>query len=250
MFSTSAILIGLLATFIIGLSKTALPGAALIAVPMIATIVEGRLVAGTVLPVLLVADCFAISWYRQFARWDLLRPLSTWIAVGFATGISFFVAVGAAEGAVETAIGVTILAVVAMQLSRMVRSTPVEPTATGARAYGVAGGFMTFVSNSAGPVMNSYLAGLRLSKQEMVGTAAWFYFAVNVSKIPFYLALGRWSDGGAFFTQQSLAYDAAIVPGVILGVLFGRKVFHRIPQRQFLLVVLVLSAVGGLKLII
>ena len=77
--------------------------------------------------------------------------------------------------------------------------------------YGSAGGFTTFVSNTAGPIMNTYLVRLGLDKHEMIGTSAWFYFVVNVTKVPVYLALGAWSAGGHFFTAESLAYDLVLV---------------------------------------
>ncbi|MEE9416547.1 MAG: sulfite exporter TauE/SafE family protein [Acidimicrobiales bacterium] len=249
MFTAAAILTGLAAAFIIGFSKTALPGAALIAIPMIATVVEGRLVPGASLPILLAGDVFAVAWYRRHTRWDLLRPLSLWVGVGFALGVTFFIQVGAATRSLEITIGLIVLLMVVLQVYKMragnERSDPDSPAAP----YGIAGGFTTFVSNSAGPVMNTYLASLRLSKEELVGTTAVFYFVVNLAKIPFYLALGEWSDGGRFFTWDSLSYGALVVPGVLVGVVLGRRVFGIIPQRAFLFLVLVLSGLGAIKLL-
>ena len=106
------------------------------------------------------------------------------------------------------------------------------------------------MSNSAGPVVNTYMVGLGLGKDEQVGTSAWFYFAVNLSKIPFYVALGAWTTGGAFFTGESLLWDLAMVPAVVVGVYVGRAVFRHIPQQTFVVLVLVLSAAGGIKLLI
>ncbi|HTH05990.1 MAG TPA: hypothetical protein VL916_08970, partial [Ilumatobacteraceae bacterium] len=64
MFTTEAIVIGAIAAVVVGFSKTAIPGAGLLAVPLVASIVQGRLIAGASLPLLLVADVFAVSWYR------------------------------------------------------------------------------------------------------------------------------------------------------------------------------------------
>jgi uncharacterized membrane protein YfcA len=250
-FTTEAIIVGVIASLVVGLSKTALPGAGLLAVPLVATVVEGRLIAGASLPLLMVADVFAVTWYRHHTRWDLLRPLATWVGVGFAVGIAFFVAVGDSVRVIDVAIGVIVLAMVALQLWRMWRRRPPEPaTATDAAVYGSAGGFTTFVSNSAGPVMNTYLVGLGLGKAELVGTSAWFYFAVNVSKIPFYLALGAFTAGGPFFTGETLLWNLTLVPAIVAGVYLGRAVFRHIPQQTFVVAVLVLSAAGGLQLIV
>jgi uncharacterized protein len=249
-FTPEAIIVGIIAALVVGLSKTALPGAGLLSVPLIAMIVDGRLIAGASLPLLMVADVFAVSWYRHHARWDLLTPLVVWVGVGFGLGISFYVAVGNSLRVIDVAIGAIVLGMVALQLWRMWRRRPPAPsTPRDAVVYGTAGGFTTFVSNSAGPVVNTYLVGLGLDKHELVGTSAWFYFAVNVAKIPFYLALGALTAGGTFFTGETLLWNLAMVPAVVAGVYVGRWALPRIPQQTFVVLVLVLSAAGGIKLL-
>lgn len=251
MFTTEAILIGIAAAVVVGLSKTALPGAGLLSVPLIATIVDGRLIAGASLPILLIADLFAVGWYRHHTRWELLRPLAAWVGVGFGLGIAFYVAVADSSRVIDVAIGVIVLAMVVLQLFRMWQGRPPKPaTPRDAVVYGTAGGFTTFVSNSAGPVVNTYLVGLGLGKEEQVGTSAWFYFAVNLAKIPFYLALGALTAGGTFFTGETLLWNLAMVPAIVAGVYVGRWALPRIPQQTFVVLVLVLSAAGGIKLLL
>jgi uncharacterized membrane protein YfcA len=249
--SAGSLIVGAIAALVVGLSKTALPGAGLIATPLVAMVVSGRLIPGTTLPILIAADLFAVAWYRHHTRWDLLRPLIAWVATGFAAGTGFFIAIGSSTRSLEVVIGVTILSMVTAQLVRMVRrSEPARATPLAAAGFGTAGGFTTFVSNTAGPVINTYLLRLGLGKHELVGTSAWFYFAVNVAKIPIYLAIGAWTAGGPFFTAQSLTYDAVLIPAVVAGVYSGRALFAHIPQRLFLGAVLILSAVGALKLLL
>ena len=130
------------------------------------------------------------------------------------------------------------------------RLEPVAPTAATAAVYGSSGGFTTFVANAAGPILNTYLIRLGLKKDELVGTSAWFYFAVNIAKIPVYIALGFWSGGGRFFTGTSLAFDAAMVPAVLIGVFSGRRLLHKLPERAFLIGVLVMSIAGAVKLLL
>ncbi len=250
MFTVGALLTGAVAAYIIGLSKTGVPGGGLLAIPLFATVFEGRLIAGAILPVLVFADLFAIGWYRQHARWDLLRPLAPWLGLGFVFGTVFFIVVGSATRSLEIVIGSIVLSIVAIQIWRMWRGAPERAATTATAAtYGTAGGFTTFVANAAGPVINTYLVGLGLPKYQLIGTTAWLYFVVNLSKVPFYLALGAWTSGGRFFTWESLLFDLALVPAVLAGVYSGRSLFHRIPQRAFLVVVLVFSAGGALKLL-
>ncbi len=251
MFTAEALTLGALAALVVGLSKTAIPGAGLLSVPLIASVVEGRLIAGASLPLLIFADLFAVSWYRHHTRWDLLRPLAAWVAVGFAGGVGFYVAVGSSVRPIDVAIGVIICAMVAIQAWRMWRRSPPRPaTARDAALYGTAGGFTTFVSNSAGPVMNTYLVGLGLDKESQVGTSAWFYFVVNVSKIPLYLALGALTAGGHFFTGESLLWNLTLAPAIVVGVYAGKWLLPRISPEHFVLLVLLLSAAGGVRLLL
>jgi uncharacterized protein len=249
-FTVGNLILGYVAALIVGLSKTAFPGAALVTTPIVATIVSGRAIAGTTLPILIAADVFAVTWYGRHTRWDLLRPMIIAVSIGFAAGAAFFAIVGSSTRPIELVIGLCVLLMVAIQSWRMIRRRqPVLPTAATAAVYGSSGGFTTFVANAAGPVLNTYLVRLGLSKDEMVGTSAWFYFAVNIAKVPVYLALGEWSSGGAFFTGTTLAFDALLLPAVLVGLFGGRRLLHKLPEQAFLIGVLVLSAAGAIKLL-
>jgi uncharacterized protein len=60
------------------------------------------------------------------------------------------------------------------------------------------------VANAAGAVMSLYLLTARLDKLAFLGTAAWFFFLVNVFKV---IGLG-------LLTVDSLKLNAALVPAV------------------------------------
>jgi uncharacterized protein len=249
-FTTTNLLLGIAAALIIGLSKTAIPGGGLLATPLFAIVVSGRLIAGVTIPVLLVADLFAVVWYGRSVRRDVLRPMVIPVAVGFAGGALFFVVVGAGGRVLNVIIGATVLLLVFLQVWRLVRkSPPVVATPPLVATVGVTGGFATFVSNAAGPIMNTYFTGIGLEKEQMIATSAWFYFSVNAAKLPVYLAIGRWSAGGPFFTAESLRFDLVLIPAVIVGVFAGRWLLPRISKQVFTLIVLVLAALASMKLL-
>lgn len=236
-----------------GISKTSSPGAVILATPLIATITTGRGIPGTILPLLLVADFFALSWYRHHARWDLLVPLARWVGLGFVAGIGYFVLAGDDDRLLTLSIGVIVLIVVVLQAVRLTRTADQPaPSSTPTRtsAYGTAGGFTTFVANSAGPIFNAFLVSAGVDKASFIGTSAWFYFVVNISKVPLYLALGEWTDGGRFFTGESLLFALIVAPMVVIGAYVGRALFDRIPQRIFVWLVLVFAALGAINLIV
>ncbi|BCW98807.1 MAG: hypothetical protein KatS3mg024_1634 [Armatimonadota bacterium] len=57
---------------LVGFSKTGVPGTGILVVPLMAALFGGRQSVGTLLPMLIFADCFAVAWYRRHARWDRL----------------------------------------------------------------------------------------------------------------------------------------------------------------------------------
>jgi uncharacterized protein len=253
-FTTANLALGMLAALILGLSKTALPGGGLLAAPMFASIVSGRLIAGIMIPVLLLADVFAVRWYSGESQPEVLRPLVAPVAAGFAGGALFYAIVGSGGRTLDVLLGVTVIVMVAIQAVRLVRRTApssassVSPSTT--VAVGVIGGFTTFVANAAGPVLNTYFTGLGMAKRPQIGTSSVFYFSVNLAKVPVYLVLGWLVAGGAFFTADTLRFDALLVPATLAGVFGGKWLLPRIPQRLFTIVVLVLATLAAVKLIV
>lgn len=108
---------------------------------------------------------------------------------------------------------------------------------------GVMAGFTTTIGNVAGVIMAMYLMSKQLPKQEFVGTGAWFFLFVNVIKIPFYVNLGM-------IDAASISLNVWMVPAVFVGAYLGVKVLRRIPQRIFHVSVLLLGALGAIRLIV
>jgi uncharacterized membrane protein YfcA len=98
------------------------------------------------------------------------------------------------------------------------------------------------VANAGGPVMSLYLLTARLEKLAFLGTAAWFFFLVNVFKVPFSIGLG-------LMTVDSLELNAALVPAVLVGALVGRVVIHRVDQALFERLVIVFTALSSINLL-
>ena len=113
---------------------------------------------------------------------------------------------------------------------------------------GAAAGFATMISNAAGPIMSVYMSGLKMPKDEFMGTTAWYFFLLNVSKIPVYLLLGAFMQ--PFFTRETLLFNLAMSPFIIAGVFLGRLIFKYIPQKWFVNIVLALAAFAAIRLIV
>ncbi|MCH5376863.1 MAG: sulfite exporter TauE/SafE family protein [Planctomycetes bacterium] len=239
-----ALLWGGLSALLIGFSKTGMPGAAIPAVALMAEAFreETKLSVGAMLPILLVGDLFALAYYRRHAHWGRLVELFPYVVAGMVPG--YMVLGWAPSGAFSVLLGTIILILLGLQVAR--QGFGWQPLPNRRWVVGVTGllaGFGTTVGNAAGPVMSIYLIGQRMDKQQFLGTAAWFFFLVNASKFPWFLALG-------VITRQTLRLDALLVPIVVLGALSGVLLVKRIPQSAFNVLVLLLAGIAALRLVL
>jgi uncharacterized membrane protein YfcA len=242
------------AALIIGISKTGVPGVGILVVPVLAIAFGGRSSVGAMVPMLLVADCFAVRWYGRHTRWDRLRELLPWVFVGLGLGAIALWMLGARHGhgdSMGPLIGWLVLALLGVQLARMKWGDRIAPSSRAAvAAVGTAAGFSTTVSNAAGPIMGIYLTAIELPKSEFMGTAAWYFLLINLSKLPLYVALTLAIPSKPLLTASTLAFNVAVLPLIVLGVFLGRWMLPRIPQRQFDALILVLAAAAAAKLIV
>lgn len=229
---------------VIGLSKAALPGAATLAVALFAAVMPAKQSTGTILVLLIVGDVFALWAYRRHADVRTLIRLAPAVVVGLVGGAVFLAF--ASDDGVRRMIAVILLAVVGVTLWRRWR----HPTAgTGshrtaaAAVYGSLGGFTTMVANAAGPVMSMYFLAARFPVQAFLGTSAWFFAIVNVSKLPFSIGLG-------LITPSGLAVDLVLIPVVVAFAFVGRAIAGRISQKLFDRIIIALTVVGSLYLLV
>lgn len=236
----SWVLLGL-GALVVGLSKTALPGAGTLAVVLFATALPARESTAGLLVLLIVGDLFAVWMYRHTVDWAILRRLIWPVLAGIAVG-SVFLGL-ASDDEVRRVIGAILLTLLAFTLWRRRRGSTMKPGRLAGYGFGWLGGFTTMVANAGGPVMSLYLLGMRLDVKTFLGTAAYFFFAINLFKVPFQIGLG-------LLDLQMLSIVAVLVPLVVIAAFAGRWLASRIPQRVFEALVLVLTAVGALNLLI
>ena len=230
--------IGALCAFSVGVAKTGVPGMAIFVVPLMVLIVgDARASAAWLLPLLCTGDIFAVIYWRRHAAVWRLFALAPWALVGMAAGAA---ALGLSERVLRPLVGVIVLVMVALQWLRQ-RSPNAAAVTPHPGVYGVSAGFATTVANAASPVMNLYLLSKKLPKEEFIATGAWFFFAINLAKVPIYAWHG-------LFSRQSLLFDLLMAPAVVAGALTGRKIVGWIPQKWFDLLVVAMSAVSALLL--
>ncbi|MER6013867.1 sulfite exporter TauE/SafE family protein [Streptomyces bluensis] len=237
------------AALLVGFSKTAVSGANTVSLAIFAAVLPARASTGVLLPILIVGDILAVLTYRRHAHWPTLWRLFPAVAAGVVLGTVFLL--WADDGIVRTSIGVILLMMAAVTWwRRRTAEQEDDPEAVTtragrvkARSYGVLGGFTTMVANAGGPVMSMYLLSAGFRKLGFLGTSAFFFLIVNVSKVPFSVGLGL-IDG------PSLLLDAALAVFVLPGALLGKWAVNRINQRLFEQLVIAATVVGGAQLLI
>ncbi|MGN7859649.1 sulfite exporter TauE/SafE family protein [Microbacterium sp. 22303] len=231
-----------LAAAIVGVSKTALPGASTISVAVFAAFLSARTSTGALLILLIIGDVFALLAYRRHAHWPTLVRLAPAVVAGVLFGALFLAF--ADNTLVKPVIGIILLGMVAFTLwqrrtSRGAACTGLAMTA----GYGSLGGFTTMVANAGGPVMSMYLLAMRTPVKVFLGTAAWFFAIVNIVKLPVLVGLG-------LITVPVLMVDAVLAPPVVVGALFGRWMIPHVQQALFDRIVMILTVVGAAYLLV
>jgi len=234
-----------LASVVIGFSKTSFGGVAAISVAVFALAMPTKESTATVLLLLIVGDLIAISRYRH-VRWRLLLRLVPTVVPGLLLGAVFMGFVD--DVVMRRTIGAVLLVSVGIQLWQRTRTTPdpppdAEPHWVRAGLTGMAAGFTTMTANAAGPVMALYFLAARIDKKRFIGTNAWFFAIINLSKVPLAASLG-------LYTPHGLLLALLMVPAVLAGAWVGTWVIHRVTQRQFEVVTIIASAVSAATLLV
>ncbi len=226
-----------------GLAKGGLGGFGFVPIVVLASVFPARLSTGVLLLQLISADLIAVRLFNQHAQWSVIRRILPPALVGIVAG---WMLMGRVPDAVfRPLLGQIILVLSILQILRPKLGSWIERTSH-SQAFvwtmGGAGGVTTMLANAAGPVMALYFLAVRLPRMEFVGTAAWFFFVVNIVKVPFSIGLG-------LMPVWSVTLAAVVLPAILGGVLAGRWVVKRLPQNVFELLVLTFAIFGGLKLL-
>jgi uncharacterized membrane protein YfcA len=226
----------------IGMAKAGLSGTGFLIVPIMAGIFGGKPSTGLVLPMLITADIFAVSYYSRHAEWKYVFKLLPWAVAGIIIGALFGNAVN--DDQFKKAIGLMVIIFITLMIWQDFKKKDVTiPDFWWFSALlGLAGGFSTMVGNAAGPVMSMYLLSMRLPKNKYIGTAAWFFFIVNLIKIP--LHIFYWKT----IHIQSLAFDLMMIPVILMGAFLGVRIVKIIPEKGFRIFVISTTLLAAILL--
>lgn len=239
------------ATVFIGVAKTALPGLATLSVALFAAVLPARESTAVMVPLLIAGDLSAIWMYRHDVDWPTLARLAPAVLVGLGSGV--IVLWVADDTAMKRLIGIILLLLTASTLWLMWRRRRSGRDAAGTAnsfqrsplarwVYGATGGFTTMVANAGGPPMTMYLIASGFDVMTFMGTQAYFFFLVNLAKIPFQIGLG-------LISARSLVLDAVLLASLALGAVLGWFLIRRMRATVFDVLVIALTVVSSALLL-
>ena len=241
--STAQWLLAIAGALGMGISKAGFPGMSLVHVVVFAFIFGARTSTGIILPMLVAADVWAVRAFRQHAQWIYIRRMLPATIVGVLLGFALMGRLD--ESLFSPLIGTIVLVLILMQVARMARPgafANVPHSRTFAWTMGLLAGVTTMLANAAGPIFVLYALAVGLPKYELVGTGAWFFLIVNLSKVPLSAGLG-------LIGPQTLFLNLILLPVVFAGIAIGRRMTHHVPQQLFDGLLLAFAAVAALRLV-
>jgi uncharacterized protein len=230
------------ASFLVGLTKSGVPGLGVLISPLFADAIPARASTGALLPLLILGDIFAVAYYRRHAIWKYIVKLFPFAGAGVVLG---YFAMGKITDSLFRPIigGITLFMLAASVWRNATRGkdAPIPTQWWFAAVIGLLAGFTTMIANAAGTVMLIYFLSMKMPKTEFIGTSAWYFLLMNLFKVPFSLSLG-------FINADSLLLNLKLAPLVLAGALVGLLVAKRIPEKAFGIVVQVLALVSAVRL--
>jgi len=233
-----------LCALLIGMSKVGVPGVSMIVVPVLAIIFGGKASTGILLPILMMADWFGVGYYHRHAKWSYLWKLLPWAFVG--VGIALWVGEVVDDEWFKNIIAIVVFICIGLMLwkDRKKGSNFFPDTWWFAATMGVLGGFATMIGNVAGPIFAIYLLTMHLPKNNFIGTQAWFFLIINISKFPLHILV--WKT----ITWESLKLDFMLLPGIALGAILGVFLVKKIPEKAYRAFVIIVTALSAFLLLI
>jgi len=228
--------------FLIGLSKTGIPGLGILIVPLVAAVIPARASTGVILPMLIVADIFAVWYYKRHAVWPHLIRLIPWAMTGIVLGSLAMKKVN--DQQLRPIIGVIVLVMLGLNYWRNRRKDEMTiPTQWWfAAIMGLLAGVTTMMANAAGPIMAIYLLAMQLPKNEFLGSGAWYFLLMNCFKVPFSANLG-------LINPQSLQINLLNMPIIVGGAVAGIYTARFISEKVFVDIIQILAFGAAIKLL-
>lgn len=230
-----------LAASLVGMGKGGVPIVGMLAVPVMALVMNPVVAAGMLLPVYVVSDAFGLYAYRHAFDRRVLAILVPGAIFGI--GVGWATATVVPEAAVTLLVGVIGLAfALNLILRKPVVTEPKEAEVAPGLFWGAVTGFTSFVSHAGAPPYQVYTLPLGMTKAVFAGTSTIAFAIINAVKLVPYYALGQLNAG-------NLKLAAVLSLPAAVAVFAGVGLVKRMPEQLFFKLVTWALLLISLKLI-
>lgn len=232
-----------LGAFLIGVEKAGIKGLSMAVVSIYALILGGKASSGLLLLLFLLADLFAVRHYYRSAQMQIVRQLLLPAALGVLAGavLGNYINDATFKDIIASIILVCLVLMFLPAFSQQSEASARRPWL--ARTIGFITGFSTMIANVSSPILAIFLLALKLPKREFIGTIVWFFFVINLLKLPFHI----WS--WETIQVPTLGLALLTIPIIGLGFLIGLQIVGRIDEKSFRYLIIGVTLIAALKLL-
>lgn len=234
--------VAILSGLLVGIAKTGISGAGMLAIPLLAAIFGGKTSAGLLLPMLCAGDIAGVAYYHSHASWHHLRRLLPWALAGILLGV--YVGGIITDRQFRLIMGFAVLGGITIMIwrERFNNGEIISDRRWFAALMGLLGGFTSMIGNAAVPVVALYFLSMQIPKFTYIGTWAWFFLIVNCAKVPLHAFV--WGT----ITPRSLAFDALMLPAIAVGAVIGIIILRLIPEKVYRIAIIIMTVIAAFKL--
>ncbi|NLN93102.1 MAG: sulfite exporter TauE/SafE family protein [Candidatus Hydrogenedens sp.] len=239
------------AIIIQGISKSGFAGGAgVLSLPLMMLVMPVDKVVACLLPLLILLDFNAIYHHRNNKDWQVIKLIYPPALIGIIIGALVWWWIGRAglanyEGALKRFVGVIAIFLAFYILGKELSLQWVQGRKGGKKIGWIAGlfaGFSSTIAHAAGPIVSLFVFSQDLGKTLFVGTVAWAFTLINLTKLPFYVAAD-------LIDYSVLQFDLFLLPLVPLGSWLGKWLHQIVSEKVFNRIIMMLTLLAGIQLL-
>jgi uncharacterized protein len=245
------------AIIIQGISKSGFAGGAgILSLPLMMLVMPVDKVSATLLPLLILCDFNALYHHWNNKDWRKISMIYLPAIAGILLGalVWWLVVRASAEGPaalnrytlpIKRFVGIIAILFALYILAKETSMKWVEGHRAGWRTgiiAGLAAGFTSTIAHAAGPIVSLFMFSQGMGKTLFVGTVAWTFTLINLTKLPFYCAVG-------LVDLTVLKFDLFLIPLIPIGSWLGHWMHSRVSESLFNRIILILTLIAGIQLL-
>ena len=234
----------IISAFLVGFSKTGISGFMMPVIPIIASVFGGKESTGVILPLLLIGDVFALYYYNRHAKWKDIIILLPWTFIGLVFGVIVGNYINDKQFKMVISISVLLCLFTLIYTEKKGESLKIPKNRWIYALAGIITGFTSMIGNAAGPIFSVYLLTMNFKKNDFMGTTAWFFFLINLSKVP--LQILFWHN----ISFKSILLSVGMVPAIAIGAFLGMIMIKKLNEKKFRYIIIGMTAIAAIRLLI